>query len=87
MEHSRFCLVLPGDTASSRRLTEVILAGASLTVLYITGEGTVRGDNREQWFAKYREPRANTSFYFMVLGFIYIKLRTGCATAMRGMMP
>lgn len=27
MQRSLFCLVIPGDTASSRRLTEIVLAG------------------------------------------------------------
>ena len=29
MEHSEFCLVLPGDSQSTRRLSEIFLAGAS----------------------------------------------------------
>lgn len=28
MEHSKFCLALPGDSASTRRLSEIFLAGA-----------------------------------------------------------
>ena len=28
MDHSKFCLVLPGDSASTRRLSEIFLAGA-----------------------------------------------------------
>ena len=30
MEHSEFCLVLPGDSQSTRRLSEIFLAGAQL---------------------------------------------------------
>lgn len=28
MERSKFCLVLPGDSASTRRLSEIFMAGA-----------------------------------------------------------
>lgn len=31
MEHSKFCLVLPGDSASTRRLSEIFMAGMSET--------------------------------------------------------
>ena len=29
MEHSQFCLALPGDSPSTRRLSEIFMAGAS----------------------------------------------------------
>ena len=35
MEHSEFCLVLAGDSQSTRRLSEIFLAGASCVLLHV----------------------------------------------------
>ena len=39
MEHSEFCLVLPGDSQSTRRLSEIFLAGQ----LFHTGHACMSG--------------------------------------------